>query len=267
MAKNKTGSWVDYINAMQCRTFPPEQLKIEGVDRMVNVHHQSQGAFHHTIPLVYLMDYTTGSYHNMSRSVKTLLGYDAEDFTNGGLAFTLENYHKDDMRAFNEQIFPDRLSVLKKIPPAEHPNYVFSYTFRFRNKRNEYINVLQRNCFIKSDAKGSPLLSLGIITNVEHFKNENPIIQVIDKMGNHPDEAPVTVYKKTFYLNKEDQLFTAREKEILLWTAEGLTSKEIANKLFLSENTVINHRRNMQAKSSTRNVAELISFAYRQSII
>ena len=267
MAKNKAGSWVDYINTMQCKTFSPEQLKVEGVDRMMNINHHFRGVFHHTIPMLYLVDYSTGRYLTMSRSVKTILGYEPENFINEGLAFTHENYHAADFRVFNEQIFPDRLSVLKKIPPAEHANYIFSYNFRMRNKGKTYTNILQRNCFIKSDDKGNPLLSLGMVINLDHFKNENPVIQVIEKLGSHTDEAPETVYKKAFYLHEEDKLFTAREKEVLLWTAEGLTSKEIAEKLFLSENTVINHRRNMQAKSNTRNVAELVSFACRQAII
>ncbi|MBN9386106.1 MAG: helix-turn-helix transcriptional regulator [Chitinophagaceae bacterium] len=203
----------------------------------------------------------------MSRAVKTLLGYEPENFTEGGLSFTMENYHTADLQLFNEQIFPDRLSFLKKIPPVEHSNYIFSYNYRIRNKEKKYSNILQRNCFIKSDDNGNPLLSLGMVINVDHFKNENPVIQVIEKLSSHPDKMPETVYKKVFYLHEEDKLFTAREKEILLWTADGLTSKEIAGKLFLSENTVINHRRNMQTKSNTKNVAELISFAHRQAII
>jgi len=234
------------------------------VEKIVRIQEQ---ALKMRCPMLYLVDYSTGQYLTMSKSVKVILGYEPENFINEGLAFTHENYHKADFRVFNEQIFPDRLSFLKKIPPAEHANYIFSYNFRIRNKEKKYINILQRNCFIKSDDKGNPLLSLGMVINVDHFKNENPVIQVIDKLSSHPDETPETVYKKTFYLHEEDKLFTAREKEVLLWTADGLTSKEIGEKLFLSENTIINHRRNMQAKSNTRNMAELISFSYRQAII
>lgn len=267
MARNKPGSWVDYINTMQSRAVLPEQLKIDDMERMLNTHHHSGGAFYHALPFIYLMDYTTGGYPKTSRTAKALFGYEPHQLTDGGIAFTLDKYHKDDMRLFNEQIFPDRLAILKKIPPEEHHKYIFSYSFRFRNIRNEYVNVMQRNCFIKSDAKGGPLMSLGILTSIDHFRTSNPVIQVVEKMGGYPGEAPEIIYKKAFYLNEEDKLFTAREKEVLLWTADGLTSREIAEKLCLSENTIINHRRNMQTKSNTKNVVELVSFAHRQHII
>jgi DNA-binding CsgD family transcriptional regulator len=234
---------------------------------MLDINHHFQGVFHHTIPMIYLVDYTTGKYLTMSKSVRVILGYEPENFINGGLAFTMENYHKTDLRVFNEQIFPDRLSFLKRISPAEHSNYIFSYNFRIRNKEKNYSNILQRNCFIKSDDKGNPLMSLGMVINVDHYKSESPVIQLVDKLSSHPNESPQTVYKKAFYLHEEDKLFTKREKEVLLCVADGLTSREIADKLFISENTIINHRRNMQEKSNTSNAAGLVGFALRQGII
>ena len=51
---------------------------------------------------------------------------------------------------------------------------------------------------------------------------------------------------------------TAREKEILACIASGLSSKQIAGKLFISINTVANHRKNMLAKTGARNSAELV---------
>ena len=110
-------------------------------------------------------------------------------------------------------------------------------------------------------------MSMGMVININHFKNENPVIQTVDKLSSDPDIATQTVHKKSFYLHDEDRLFIRREKEVLLWTADGLTSKEIAHKLNISENTIINHRRNMQEKSNTRNVTELVSFSIRHGII
>lgn len=43
---------------------------------------------------------------------------------------------------------------------------------------------------------------------------------------------------------------------------EAFTSKQIADKLFISEHTVINHKRNMHDKSDTQNSAALIYFAF-----
>ena len=54
--------------------------------------------------------------------------------------------------------------------------------------------------------------------------------------------------------------FTLREREILSCIANGLSSKQIAGKLSISENTVANHRKNMLRKKGAKNSAELITF-------
>ena len=53
---------------------------------------------------------------------------------------------------------------------------------------------------------------------------------------------------------------TMREIEILDFIAEGLSSKQIAARLFISANTVANHRRNMLRKKGARSSAELVGF-------
>ncbi len=58
---------------------------------------------------------------------------------------------------------------------------------------------------------------------------------------------------------------TRREKEILCCIAEGLSSKQIASKLFISENTVANHRKNMLRKKGAKSSAQLIQLSRNYS--
>jgi len=60
---------------------------------------------------------------------------------------------------------------------------------------------------------------------------------------------------------------TKREKEILVWIAQGLTDKEIADKVFLSSLTVITHRKNILSKLDLKNKAELTRFAMENGLI
>jgi DNA-binding NarL/FixJ family response regulator len=52
----------------------------------------------------------------------------------------------------------------------------------------------------------------------------------------------MNIYQES-YLN-----LTRRESEILAYIARGFSSKQIANKLFISKNTVDTHRRNIISK-------------------
>ena len=61
--------------------------------------------------------------------------------------------------------------------------------------------------------------------------------------------------------------FTRREKEILALLAEGLTSQEIAARLFLSNYTVDTHRKNMLQKFNVHNTTALLNVVRELRII
>jgi DNA-binding NarL/FixJ family response regulator len=54
---------------------------------------------------------------------------------------------------------------------------------------------------------------------------------------------------------------TRREQDVLELLVKGLCAKEIAEKLFISETTVITHKKNLKEKFNARNTVELISKA------
>lgn len=56
-------------------------------------------------------------------------------------------------------------------------------------------------------------------------------------------------------------VITRREKEILALIAEGLTSSQIADKLFISIHTVDSHRKNLMEKFQTNSIAVVLKLA------
>ena len=57
---------------------------------------------------------------------------------------------------------------------------------------------------------------------------------------------------------------TARESEILKLVRQGATNREIAGQLFISENTVKNHLKNIMAKLHIRNRTQLAVYASKR---
>lgn len=62
------------------------------------------------------------------------------------------------------------------------------------------------------------------------------------------------------------QLLGAREREVLKLLAEGLTSKEIAQRLGVALKTVETHRRNIAQKVGERSIAGLTKYAVREGL-
>lgn len=60
---------------------------------------------------------------------------------------------------------------------------------------------------------------------------------------------------------------TDREREVLQLIAEGLTSREIGERLFISHRTVEKHRQNLMAKLEVNNTAEIVRFALQRGLV
>ncbi len=73
-------------------------------------------------------------------------------------------------------------------------------------------------------------------------------------------------YFESKYMSGEVKL-SARELEVLVQLARGLSTNEIAERLFISPRTVEFHRSNLLSKTGSKNIIELITFAIRNHIV
>ena len=60
---------------------------------------------------------------------------------------------------------------------------------------------------------------------------------------------------------------TRREKEVLIEIIAGLTTQQIAEKLFISKYTVESHRANIHSKTGTKNLASLVKYALDNNLL
>ncbi len=72
----------------------------------------------------------------------------------------------------------------------------------------------------------------------------------------HPGAGPV-----------RHSALSRRETEVLQLLSEGLTTNEIAEKLFTSKRTIETHRQNILEKTQTKNTAALIKLAVTQGLL
>lgn len=85
---------------------------------------------------------------------------------------------------------------------------------------------------------------------------------------------PISNLMKKSFLNRGSQdnkkgnnKLTTREREILELIVKGFTSKEIAQKLYISPRTVDTHRANLMEKLELNNIAELVRYAIEHKLV
>lgn len=81
-----------------------------------------------------------------------------------------------------------------------------------------------------------------------------------------PDDLLRGNPRKRYLPGQEPRELTAREREVLTCVADGKSSKEIANALFVTEKTIVWHRQSIMEKLDLRTVAELTKYAVRMGL-
>jgi len=102
--------------------------------------------------------------------------------------------------------------------------------------------------------------------------NKNELIEAIENVfhGKHYFSEEILEELKLYgnrKQQKEDLKLSLRELEIIKLIAKGLTNKQIAAELFISEKTVETHRKNIFRKTSTHNVGSLLHLVKRLGIL
>jgi DNA-binding NarL/FixJ family response regulator len=82
-------------------------------------------------------------------------------------------------------------------------------------------------------------------------------------------DRAIAAYAKRAANAEPDPLesLTPRERAVLHLVAQGLTSRQIAERLVVSRRTVESHRANLKRKLDLKNTVDLVRFAVRQGLI
>ena len=74
-------------------------------------------------------------------------------------------------------------------------------------------------------------------------------------------------FSRAMQRKEENELLSEREIDVLLGICRGLSTQEIADKLFLSKRTVDTHRANILEKTGSNNTASLVVYAIKHNLV
>ncbi|MFO7462278.1 MAG: response regulator transcription factor [Desulfatiglandales bacterium] len=113
---------------------------------------------------------------------------------------------------------------------------------------------------VKDSAAERLLQGIEAVLKGEYFLDSSVSHKVVSKLMELPrQEARMT--------DMRYDALTSREQEVMVLLAEGLSAKEVAEKLFVSPRTVENHRSSIMRKLDLHSNHELIRYAAKLGLI
>ncbi|RZB37773.1 MAG: hypothetical protein SRB2_00875 [Desulfobacteraceae bacterium Eth-SRB2] len=113
---------------------------------------------------------------------------------------------------------------------------------------------------VKESTSERLLQGIDTVLKGEYFMDSSVSHKVIEKLMEFPE-------KEVKITDASYDTLTRREQEILVLLAQGLSTKQVAEKLFISPKTVENHRSNILCKLNLHSTLELVRYAARLGII
>ncbi len=94
-------------------------------------------------------------------------------------------------------------------------------------------------------------------------------IHTVAEGGTYFSQELLTSLVRNMKSTQQEHLdeLSAREKEILLCICKGMSNQEIAGELFISKRTVDKHRANILEKTGSKNTANLVVYAIKNSLV
>lgn len=214
-----------------------------------------------TYESIYVIDYEKMAFEYVSENPLFLSGHSAEEVLNMGYEFYFKNVPEKDLELLN-LINEAGFDFFKKIPGNTKKLYSITYDFHLINKDGKpiLINHKLTPLFLTSDEK---MWKAMCMVSISHHKNAGNVY--IHKQGT--DESWELNIDHNVWRKSEKPKLTKREIEILRLHAQGLTINQIAEKIFVSPDTVKYYRRQIFGRLGVSNIVEALSYAVNNKII
>lgn len=215
----------------------------------------SSGPFYY-----YIIDFYDMSISNVSPSILDIHGFSPQIACFNDILSTL---HLDDVDFIMQAEKSVADFFYNKIGRDKLLRYKVSYCFRARLRSGEYAMFNHQSLMLTLDASGKLGKSLNIHTRIDHLTNLNTFKYSLIGLNGEPSYMNVSISGKSDTTIE----FSKREKEILTCIAQGQSSFMISQNLYISEETVKQHRKNLLAKADCKNTAQLIKLSVLQGLV
>ncbi len=198
--------------------------------------------------------------------------------TDIALGIPVENFLQKGFSQFLGSMVPDSKNVssiptlfkfmtdsIREAPIEIRTNFI-AYGFGMKHYRpgGQPFHTMVQIFGLEFDENGMPTLCFIVDQDIEHLIKMTD--NYLGRLSFNGGEFITTFSSKDQVMKKQD-IFTERELDILKLLLKGFESKQIGDKLFISSNTVDNHRKNMIRKVDARDTTALIQISKQLGIL
>ncbi len=244
--------------------------RLEKHERIKNTHKKEFEILLHN-PLIGIFIFKSDSFFLINEKFKEITEYSKQELNN----LNLRNIIINDAESI--------LAKLKSVLDNIHDSIQLKISFVNKNKRAVFIEVFAKHIEIENEksligtVKKIHFASTDTKSNSANFETDEfkKIVDFLVSTGKEKIANEILNVKEIITFESETNRskiqekikLTKREKEILQLICEGFTNVEIAEKLFISNRTVDNHRANLLSKTHTVNTASLVAFAVKNKFV
>lgn len=195
------------------------------------------------------------TFEYISKNLTACLGLDRNDLKAKGMRYFWSRMHPEDLEQWLQALNELMNFTLGEISLEDRGKMSYTWNYRIKNNNEEYVNIIQNTTPLEFDSDDKPIIGLA------HYTVLSPEIKLqvcaSAKLLNTHNEYE-TVYFNNFSQKLLSHGVTNRERDIIRLLAISYSSKQIAEKLNISSNTVDTHRRNILKKLNVSSTGELI---------
>lgn len=196
------------------------------------------------------------SFEYVSKNMFSCIGLDSSVLKEKGMRSFWSRIHPDDIDPWLQALNELMNFTINELSKEERIKTSYTWNYRFKNAKGDYVTIVQNTTPLEFDSEGKPIIGLAHYTVLDAKINMQ--ICASAKTLNKNNE-----YETKYFNNFSQKLLTDnisnRERDIIRLLILNNSSKEIAEKLFISSNTVDTHRRNILKKLNISSTGELIS--------
>lgn len=211
-------------------------------NQFLYIHHIKSGKFYH-------------------KGFDSALGYSMDTLT---ADFFVRNIHPSDLSMY----FDVSKALLSFV--MENSNHLvpfkssFNINYRVCKNDGSYISVLRQSTPFIKNASNKVEAYISICTDISDIADDHRVKWHI--YGPRSEQFPYYLKQQT-KTHGDEKLFSERELDILRLLSSGHSSTEIAEKLFISNNTVNTHRKNLMRKANVNKTVDLVFYAKENGFI